>query len=504
MRPLAAVPADPAALIPLLRDALSGTGPAILPYPIDAPRPEVVPAEVPSRIALVIETSGSAGVPKRVALSTDALLAAAAATEAALGGPGTWILSLPAHYIAGVQVLIRSIAAGREPIVLDPSFAPADFAAALSAISGDRRYGAVVPAQLARLIDAAEVDPGLAGALRTADGVLVGGQRTPESLMTRAASAGLTVIRTYGSSETAGGVVYDGAPIGSTEPRIEDGEVWLSSPSLAEGYLEDPERTARSFVTEAGRRWYRTGDEGEIVDGVLSVHGRRDDVIISGGEKVSLGLVEKTVREEPGLEGSVVVSTPDERWGEVPVVVSSRRVDVAELRAVVATELGRAASPAGVHVLDPLPTLPSGKPDRRAISQLVRNRPVVLVSAVLVTDTAGRALLVRKGGTTLYMQPGGKPEPGESALDAAARELAEEVGIAVTAHQLEPLGRFRAAAANESGYDVVADSFALTVAETAVVPLAEIDDALWVTRTEAAELPLAPLTRDHFLSRLKA
>ncbi|HEY0260267.1 MAG TPA: AMP-binding protein [Lacisediminihabitans sp.] len=102
-RPLAVVPAeDPAEVLIALRAALAG-GPAVLP---GAPTQPVQEA-VEQRVALVIETSGSTGRPKRVALAADALLAGAAASESALGGPGQWLLALPAHYIAGVNVLVR-------------------------------------------------------------------------------------------------------------------------------------------------------------------------------------------------------------------------------------------------------------------------------------------------------------------------------------------------------------------------------------------------------------
>src|SRR5690606_23978187 len=109
------------------------------------------------------------------------------------------------------------------------------------------------------------------------DRILVGGQATPPGLLAQALELGLTVTRTYGSSETSGGCVYDGIPIGPTVVRVVDGEIELGGPMLAEGYLDDEERTVRAFHSEGGARWYRTGDLGEIVDGVLRVTGRLDD-----------------------------------------------------------------------------------------------------------------------------------------------------------------------------------------------------------------------------------
>ncbi|MFK4790952.1 NUDIX domain-containing protein [Microbacterium sp. ZW T5_56] len=123
--------------------------------------------------------------------------------------------------------------------------------------------------------------------------------------------------------------------------------------------------------------------------------------------------------------------------------------------------------------------------------------PEILVSAVLITDADGRALVVRKHGTVTFMQPGGKPEPGESAGDAAVRELNEELGIEITVDQLRPLGRHRAAAANEPGHTVVADSFALTIDPAGVSPRAEIAEAIWITRD--TDVPLAPLSTEVLL-----
>jgi O-succinylbenzoic acid--CoA ligase len=343
-----------------LRGALSGEGPAVF----AGPSSPDLPTEVPQRVALVVESSGSTGNPKRVALSSDALLASAAASDTALGGPGQWLLALPTTYIAGINVLVRSLSAETQPVVVAGGhFAAESFIAAAGAMDHAQRYTSLVPAQLARLIDE---DAALA-ALRRFDRILVGGQATPVSLVARALELGLNVTRTYGSSETSGGCVYDGVPIGSTEARVVDGQIELSGPVLAEGYLGDPERTDAAFHTDHARRWYRTGDAGEIRDGVLHVVGRLDDVIISGGLKVSLGALERLVREIDGLRDAVVVSEASEQWGEVPVLVTTVDYPLERLKPVVVATLGRAAVPSRVVVLESLPTLPSGKPDRLAI-----------------------------------------------------------------------------------------------------------------------------------------
>jgi o-succinylbenzoate---CoA ligase len=364
-RPLRVLAADPLTVLEALRDALSGSGPAVL---VGDPA-SAVPTVVAQRVVLVVETSGTTARPKRVALSADALLASAAASASAIGGAGQWLLALPTTYIAGLNVLVRSIAAATHPLILsEGSFDPREFARLAGRMDADLRFTSVVPTQLARLLDTPEALP----ALRRFDRILVGGQSTPETLISRAAELDIALTRTYGSSETAGGCVYDGAPIGNTVIRINQGEIELAGAVLAEGYLDDAERTRAAFADDAGTRWYRTGDSGSVEGGILSVSGRLDDVIISGGIKVSLAAVERVVRELDGQQDAVVVRATSERWGEVPVVVSSAAIGLDEVREVVRTRLGAPAAPARVIVVDAIPQLTTGKPDRIELQRLAQ------------------------------------------------------------------------------------------------------------------------------------
>jgi len=383
-RSLSVIPAgDPVGVLRALERRLAGSGAAVLPTAetaADAASAAPVPSTVGHRIALVVETSGSTGRPKRVALSADAVLASAAASDSALGGPGQWLLALPANYIAGLNVLVRSIVAGTSPVIMRPGHFGADaFVTAASGLTEPLRFTSLVPAQLLRLLESEAATD----ALRRFDRVLVGGQATPPSLVERSRELGIRLTRTYGSSETSGGCVYDGAPIGTTAIAIVDGEIELSGPVLADGYLADPARTERAFVLRDGRRWYRTGDAGSVVDGVLSVSGRLDDTIISGGLKVPLGEVEAIVRDLPGFATAVVIGAASEEWGEVPVVVTAAvatgAVDtgadaasaLAAVRSAVSERLGRAAAPARIVVVDRLPLTASGKPDRLALRSAV-------------------------------------------------------------------------------------------------------------------------------------
>ena len=336
-----------------LRSAFDG-GPAVLPLAGSAARTDV-PREVPPKVALVVQSSGSTGAPKRVALSGEALLASAAGSAVALGGQGQWLLALPAHYIAGINVLVRSIAAGTEPVVVGGEhFDPLAFVDAARQFQNPVRFTSLVPAQLAALMatpDAVEV-------LRSFSRILVGGQSIPEPLLARALELNLNVTRSYGSSETSGGCVYDGTPFGEVTMRVVGGEVELGGPTLAEGYLGDDERTTRQLYADAG----------SITDGVLHITGRLDDVIISGGVNVSLSAVERVVTSLEGLGGAVVVSRPDDRWGDVPVVVTTVPVSLDRVRTEVGAVLGAEARPVEVVVVESIPFLSSGKPDRNALS----------------------------------------------------------------------------------------------------------------------------------------
>lgn len=394
-RPLLLLDADPRAVLEGLREALSGVGPAIWPLADGARPPAHVPERVRSDVALVIETSGSSGDPKRVMLTAEALQASAAAAETALGAPGQWLLALPAHYIAGINVLVRSLAAGTDPMIAAAgSFDAGEVLAAARRMTGAHRYVSLVPAQLARLMEADSDGSTLA----RFDRILIGGQALPARLRERAAQLGLRVTRTYGSSETGGGCVYDGRPIGDTRVRIVDGQVELAGSVLASGYL-DPVQTEQAFHTADGVRWYRSQDTGELGRDergpLLTVTGRADDVIVSGGVKVSLAAVEALLQALPGFEHCAVTSAPSDRWGEVPVLVldgddatgaavgrlpqapapdartkkQKGLLDVA--RREVGSRLGPAARPHRLVVVPSIPRLASGKPNRVTLRALV-------------------------------------------------------------------------------------------------------------------------------------
>ncbi len=376
LRPLA-VPMGPAVLdvLPDLERALAGGAP-VLPFPAASAPPAVPGAlherdDLPDDTALVIGTSGSTGTPKLAVLTTSALVASSSATHDVLGGAGRWLLTMPAHHIAGLQVLLRSLAAGTTPVVVDlaSGFTPAAFAAASRHVTGGRAYTALVPTQLSRLL--ADEEGRAAAAAYAA--VLVGGANTPVPLRDTAADAGLHVVTTYGMSETAGGCVYAGRPLPCSSARVdEDGRVLLGGATLASGYLGRPDLTEAAFLTEEdGARWFRTDDVGRLAaDGVLHIDGRVDDVINTGGLKVVPRAVEEAVLAHvPGVREAVVVGTTDPQWGQAVslAVVALGPLSVDTVREALRPHLPRHALPTRLLVLDALPLTGPGKPDRAAL-----------------------------------------------------------------------------------------------------------------------------------------
>jgi O-succinylbenzoic acid--CoA ligase len=314
-------------------------------------------ADSPER--LVVETTGSTGVPKRVLLSRDALRASADATHARLGGAGQWLLTVPPTYVAGLQVLVRSIRAG-----IDPLHHEGSMAGSVDAMAGPRRYVSLVPTQLVRLL----AEPGEPTALARFDAVLVGGGPLLPRVRREAEKRGIRVVQTYGMSETCGGCVYDGVPLDGVGVKVDDDqEVWVTGPVLFDGYLGDPERTARTLVDG----WFRTDDLGALdEDGRLSILGRRDDVVISGGVKVPAVAVQQMLLEHPAVQDAAVVGVPDEEWGERVVAVVACDGAPARLDELRRRVTPRSWAPKAVVVVRSLPSLRNGKLDRAAVRQL--------------------------------------------------------------------------------------------------------------------------------------
>jgi o-succinylbenzoate---CoA ligase len=317
---------------------------------------------------LWVRTSGSSGEPKDVMLRSSALRASATATLRRLGGPGRWTLALPAHYVAGLQVIVRSILAGTSPVALADHD---DLPGAAAATTGNRRYLAIVPTQLHRwLADEASLE-----ALRGYDAVLLGGARAAEQDLTAARAAGVRIVTTYGMSETCGGCVYDGLPLDGVAVALgAGGRIRIAGPVLFDGYANRPDLTEAAL----GDGWLTTPDVGEFDDdGLLRVLGRADDVVVSGGVNVPVATVEAIVQSLPGVASCVVIGRPDAEWGEVvcAVVEPSADADSAitldRIRDAVSSRHPREWAPRELVLAEALPMLESGKVDRGAVATSV-------------------------------------------------------------------------------------------------------------------------------------
>jgi len=388
--------AEPLAdVVTLLRAALAGTGPALLPVrgDTDVMGPGATPAaaeqaEVPLRTgtALLIRTSGSTGAAKLVELSAAALLSSARATHERVGSPGRWALALPLTHVAGWQVLVRGLLAtdpdDQVPAILhdEAPFTAATFQQVLAQAEADKRpisFTSLVPTQLSRILE----HPDATAAASRLRVVLLGGAPTPEPLYRRALQAGIKVVRTYGSTETCGGCVYDGIPLRGVQARTTaQGRLLLAGPVLASGYRDGEGAPGETFVVQGGQTWFLTSDVADIGDdGTVSIRGRADDVVITGGEKVLPADVEQTLAGVAGIGEAIVVGIPDERWGQALVAVVTNTPDaplpdLKHVREVVARVLGRHAAPRHLLVVDTIPQHGIGKPDRRATAALAVER----------------------------------------------------------------------------------------------------------------------------------
>ena len=362
-------------LLPSLERVLRGDDPALVALPAADDRESTalraglrVGETIDDDVALVAATSGTTGIPKGALLTAAALTASATATHDRLGGPGSWLLALPPHHIAGVQLLVRSVLAGSTPVEIDVSsgFDVAEIPNAISRLGPGRRYTSLVAAQLTKALG----HPAVAAALAELDAVLLGGGPAPGPVLDDAAAAGITVVRTYGMSETAGGCVYDGVPLDGVRLRTVGGRIIIGGTTLAKGYRNpvDPDPFA-----EPG--WFATDDLGAIDDaGVLTVLGRADDAISTGGLTVLPQPVEAALCTHPAVSDCAVFGLADDRLGQrvvAAIVVrdgsAAPTLDV--LRAQVTRTLDATAAPRELHVVAALPRRGIGKVDRAALAR---------------------------------------------------------------------------------------------------------------------------------------
>jgi o-succinylbenzoate---CoA ligase len=329
---------------------------ATLVDPADVDGPEAAPREIdPAAPYAVFATSGSTGLPKGVVLTMGNLVAAADASASFLDHrPGDrWLAVLPLNHVGGFSILTRSMRVGGT-VVLEPRFDPERVASLLHEVE----FASLVPTMLADVVSRAR------GSFEGLKTVLVGGGPLPEGLLDAARAAGIPAVPTYGATETAAQVATGRpgsqavAPLPGVEMTIEDGEIVIDGPMVSPGYWRQPPRVGP----------YRTGDAGRIdVDGNLTVLGRLDDLVISGGENVYPAEVERVLLSHPGVLEAVVTGVDDSRWGRVlrASVVAPGLSDAA-LQAWVRERLAGYKVPKQWEFLMQIPRTDLGKPKRSA------------------------------------------------------------------------------------------------------------------------------------------
>jgi O-succinylbenzoic acid--CoA ligase len=371
LRGLALPPGE--AFVAALADAWD-RGDAVLPLDPAAPRavterlvaamrPDDHDAPVDAGVAVVIATSGSTGEPKGAQLSHAALAASARATHARIGRePGdVWLSCLPWQHIGGLQVMLRARLLDI-PLEINERF---DVGAVWAS---DASLVSLVPTQLVRLLDAG-VD------LRRFRVILLGGAAATTALLDRAHDSGANVVTTYGMSETSGGCVYDGRPLDGVEVTTgADNRIRVRGPVVMAGYRLRPDLSAAVLSADG---WLTTGDLGEISpEGMVTVWGRADDVIVTGGDNVPANAVAGVLAGHPDIVEAAVTGVPDPEWGQrvvaVVVVRAGQPLSLAQLREFCSARLLPSAAPRGLVVVDELPRLVSGKPDRLAVQQLAQ------------------------------------------------------------------------------------------------------------------------------------
>lgn len=328
--------------------------------------PEVhgLPSEVADDVALIVETSGSTGQPKRIELSRKALIASSHAANFALDAEeniSQWLLALPINYIAGANVLIRSVMAGTQPVLMNTSvpFTAEAFARSASHMIAEKRFTSLVPTQLARLALAAEHDEFVLTQLKRFDAILVGGQAADYQLIGRLEELDVKIIVTYGMTETCGGCVYNGVPIGDTELKVIGDRIAIKNSMLANVVLSDD----GFFITQ---------DAGLLDEhGHVAVLGRIDRVIASGGVKISLDRVEQLALRVNGVEDLAASAIIDAEWGQRVGIAYVGSPEVADdIARTLANDLGPAGKPVRVLRVDKLPKTANAKNDLVAVAKI--------------------------------------------------------------------------------------------------------------------------------------
>jgi O-succinylbenzoic acid--CoA ligase len=337
---------SPACELPqLARDitaALAGNGPTL-------GFGEISSEFAPSQAAVLIGTSGTTGTPKEISLSAHALLSSARASNTFVGAKlgDTWSLLLPLTHVAAVNVFVRAFELGTIPVDLrnhSGEYPRVDFTA-------------IVPTQLFRALNG---DEHLLKHLQSAQKVLVGGAALSTAIRNQATAAGIKIVTTYGMSETSGGCVYNGEVLDGVGVEVRGGSIFIRGKVLA-------------LNLNLIDGWFETNDLGEFLDDKLVVLGRSDDVIITGGENLSLNNVESILNEHFPTIQCAAFSVEDPQWGDSLHIAVVGQIDSNNISSVLESKIGPFAKPKGIHSVESIPLLGIGKVDRTRLAQGITN-----------------------------------------------------------------------------------------------------------------------------------
>ena len=299
---------------------------------------------------VIVNTTGSSGIQKRVLLSTEAIEVSAQLSNSEIGAkPGdVWSLLLPINHIAGLNVLARSIKLGSDVV----------------GVNQVANFTAIVPTQLHRALFS---DSKLLTHLQNCKSVLVGGSPASKTLLDLAKANGINVITTYGMTETSGGCVYDNKALPGVSVMVdESGRLKIKGPILATGYENNQELWNKQFKDG----WFLTSDLGVVIKNEVQIIGRADDVVISGGENISLNAIEIELTANFPSANFLATAISDPEWGQKICLICDEQIDKEKIAHVLKEKLGKQFVPKEFLVVKQIPEIGIGKPDRVKASQL--------------------------------------------------------------------------------------------------------------------------------------
>lgn len=320
-----------------------------------------IPPDLPAEIALVLFTSGSSGQTKGVKLSRLALACSARASEERHGwfGQDRWLCALPLSHVGGLSILLRCLMA-RKTVLLCEGFGTGEVAEAIT--EQGITHISLVPTMLWRLLEAGFRAP---KHLRV---TLMGGAAVDPALAERASAAGFRLQLSYGMTETASQILVDGRALDGVQLRVRDERLEIKAPMLMDGYLAPHEPEA------IGDSWFRTEDRASIAeDGHVRIHGRADDIIISGGENIDPRAIEAALNKSPLIRASYVLGLDHKEWGqELVALVVTRSAKVSDALKTPALKGHR--KPKALIPVAALPLLDNGKIDHEQAHKIALRR----------------------------------------------------------------------------------------------------------------------------------